>query len=264
MVSSVIPARLGAFASEWEDTESILAETVTSLASAVQELEGPEGRTVRALQARYRDLIPTAQDAAEWTGATTAAIRLVSRIIEATHTFICDFLGTLSRYADELFHFSSNPFEKAADIKRFAETAHEFVQAGGNDGSLHWVVSLPSTQAWELSGPAGAMNDRDNNVSLMLDNPLLRTQYERMVRDAMQHAGVPQGADVVLTGFSQGGIMAANLAADGVLRHRGLSTSRLTTVRLLTGSSSTRRPSSDALQTGVVRRGLPRAAVPSS
>jgi poly(3-hydroxybutyrate) depolymerase len=58
------------------------------------------------------------------------------------------------------------------------------------------------------------MNDRDNNLALMLDNPLFRTQYERAVLDAMQQAGIPAGSDVVLTGFSQGGIMAANLAAD--------------------------------------------------
>ena len=85
----------------------------------------------------------------------------------------------------------------------------------GADGSVHWVVSLPSTQDWEMGGDTGAMNDRDSNLALLMDNPAFRTAYERAVLEAMRDAGVPPGGDVVLTGFSQGGIMAANLAADG-------------------------------------------------
>jgi len=75
-------------------------------------------------------------------------------------------------------------------------------------------VSLPSTQDWQLGPDAGALNDRDSNAALMMDNPLVRTVYERAVLEAMSDAGIPPGSDVVLTGFSQGGIMAANLAAD--------------------------------------------------
>lgn len=76
-----------------------------------------------------------------------------------------------------------------------------------------WVVSLPSTQDWNIPTDAGATNDLNSNVALMtMDNELLRTQYERAVYQAMQDAGVPDGAEVVWTGFSQGGIMAANLA----------------------------------------------------
>lgn len=98
----------------------------------------------------------------------------------------------------------------------------------GPDGTYHWVVSLPSTQDWGmLKGMFGEdfvdtlkdyppTNDLDSNIALMLmDNPWLATQYERAVMQAMSDAGVPAGADVVYTGFSQGGIMAANLASNG-------------------------------------------------
>jgi hypothetical protein len=96
----------------------------------------------------------------------------------------------------------------------------------GADGSTHYVVSLPSTQDWNLlKGPMQgdwsgtfrddpATNDLDSNVALMVMNdPAMRTQYERAVLQAMSDAGVPAGADVVYTGFSQGGIMAASLAS---------------------------------------------------
>jgi hypothetical protein len=333
------PGTVSAFAGRWEDSEQALNALANDLRAADRALAQLDGRTVRALHARYRDLIPTAQDAAEWTGATAAATRLVSQLVQAARDFICDFLGALSRFAQSLFHFTLNPLKKLDDIKRFAESAAEFVAAGGRlvkdltsaigslvtllqklgpliaegleklkdvladmapyagiltggpllgtifgnvahdflhsdagveeldpstltgdklkawnnansvtqldsladlvavngttdamggedataidikkvigpDGKEHWIVSLPSTQAWEFTGPRGAMNDRDSNVALMLDNPLLKTQYERAVLQAMKNAGIPQNAPVVLTGFSQGGIMAANLASD--------------------------------------------------
>jgi len=95
------------------------------------------------------------------------------------------------------------------------------------DGQTHYVVALPSTQDWgQLKALFGsdfvdtlrdypATNDLDSNIALMLmDNPLLATQYERAVMQSMSDAGVPPGAQVVYTGFSQGGIMAGNLASN--------------------------------------------------
>ncbi len=332
------PGTVGSFASRWEDAERGLVQVSTSLRDADRSIDDLDGRTVRALRARYTQLAEVAEDGVQWTGATASAVRLVAQIIESTRILICDFLGKLSRFADDLFSFSLNPLQKLDQIDRFARSAYEFVDSAGTlvkslidsvvtlaqllyklvpligdalaqlkdtlvdmlpfvlpitmgplgiiyanvtqdllgedvrvneidpstlteeqriawdnahkvtsldsledlisvngttdaiggesataidikqvvapDGSTHWVVSLPSTQAWELGGPSGAMNDRDNNIALMLDNPLFRTQYERAVLAAMQQAGIPAGSDVVLTGFSQGGIMAANLAAD--------------------------------------------------
>ncbi|QIM19351.1 hypothetical protein G7066_13615 [Leucobacter coleopterorum] len=88
------------------------------------------------------------------------------------------------------------------------------------DGSEHWVVSLPSTQEWIDMGGSGAMNDGKNNIALFLDNPALKTQYERAVMQAMREAGMKPGDPVVFTGFSQGGIMAVNLASDPTLPYK--------------------------------------------
>lgn len=108
-----------------------------------------------------------------------------------------------------------------------ARSVVDIKQVLGPDGSYHWVVSLPSTQDWNMLRRVfgddfadtlkdyPATNDLDSNIALMLlENPALATQYERAVMQAMSDAGVPPGADVVYTGFSQGGIMAANLASD--------------------------------------------------
>lgn len=106
-------------------------------------------------------------------------------------------------------------------------TVVDIMEVVDENGETHWVVALPSTQDWGLlKGMFGdefvdtlkdypATNDLDSNIALMLmDNPHLATQYERAVLQSMSDAGIPPNANVVYTGFSQGGIMAANLASD--------------------------------------------------
>jgi hypothetical protein len=341
-------AQVAGFAAAWEDASRSLAELPATLQSAHTSLAELDGRTVRALRERHEDLRAVAVDATEWTAATAAALRLASRIVDATRSFVCDLLVQLSRFADELFSFTLNPLEIADRVRDFADAAFDLVESAGRlvtdllealaalavllqrllpilaegldhlrgiiaqmapligavagvvlggplggavglilggaaqnflqdspdveeldpttltgqrleawesseevdrigslsdlvgvngttdamggadatvidvkkvigpDGSVHWVVSLPSTQDWQFTdGDTGALNDRDSNVALMLDNPVFRAAYERAVLEAMSDAGIPPGGDVVLTGFSQGGIMAANLAADG-------------------------------------------------
>lgn len=97
-----------------------------------------------------------------------------------------------------------------------AETVVKITKIGSDDGVVRWRVALPSTQEWRttflLGDDAGATNDVESNLALMLA-PTLRTQYERAVLDAMAQAGVAPDDPVMLVGFSQGGIMAAHLAA---------------------------------------------------
>jgi hypothetical protein len=82
----------------------------------------------------------------------------------------------------------------------------------GPDG-WYYTVTLPSTQEWlSRFGDQGAVNDLDSNLALML-TPLLQTQYEKAVLEAMAQAGITENDPVMLVGFSQGGIMAGHLAA---------------------------------------------------
>lgn len=135
-----------------------------------------------------------------------------------------DAMGT--RELTSLEHFVVNNGYTDA-MGKSERTVVDIKKVVGADGEEHYVVSLPSTQEWNsLKGVMGdawedtladypATNDLDTNVALMLaDHPELATQYQRGVYEAMRQAGIPADAPVVYTGFSQGGIMAANLAAD--------------------------------------------------
>ncbi|WP_168916177.1 hypothetical protein [Microcella flavibacter] len=87
-----------------------------------------------------------------------------------------------------------------------------------------WRVTLPSTQDWELlngaiegapdpRGDQGALNDLGSNLALMLA-PGIQAPYERAVIQAMHDAGIGPDDPVMLTGWSQGGILAGKMAAD--------------------------------------------------
>ncbi|HET8868516.1 MAG TPA: hypothetical protein VFM87_09330 [Agrococcus sp.] len=80
----------------------------------------------------------------------------------------------------------------------------------GSGGETVYRVSIPSTQRFLPGG--SAINDIHSDVAAKLGaGP---TQLEQAVRQAMEAAGVPHGASVLLSGWSLGGITAANLAAD--------------------------------------------------
>lgn len=95
-----------------------------------------------------------------------------------------------------------------------AQTIIDIKKVVDADGNVTYVVAMPSTLDWNLPNDTGATNDLHSNMLLMLNNPALRTQYERAILEAMDAAGIPHGSNVVLTGFSQGGIMAGHLASD--------------------------------------------------
>lgn len=82
------------------------------------------------------------------------------------------------------------------------------------DGSVAWIVTLPSTKDWVVTGDAGATNDLDADL-LLLAFPELESQYEKAVLDAMAQAGIGEGEPVLLTGWSLGGILAGHLAESG-------------------------------------------------
>ncbi|MDO5726689.1 MAG: hypothetical protein Q4Q03_02045 [Bowdeniella nasicola] len=73
-----------------------------------------------------------------------------------------------------------------------------------------WVVHIPGTSAGSdllSSNPA----NHDANLGLLAGQ---QTDVQRAVTRAMQAAAVPTGAEVVLTGHSQGGLAAMNLIRD--------------------------------------------------
>jgi hypothetical protein len=75
-------------------------------------------------------------------------------------------------------------------------------------------VQLPSTQDWSPLNRDGQLNDVRTDVMLSMF-PGVPTQYEEAVWDAMTEAGVFESdAPIMFTGWSLGGMMAGDLAAD--------------------------------------------------
>ena len=84
-----------------------------------------------------------------------------------------------------------------------------------------WRVELPSTQDWGLTG--NSLNDLPTNVIHALA-PWKEAEMEKAAWDAMARAGVlDSSAPVMLTGWSQGGMTAGELAIDDRLAGRDLS-----------------------------------------
>ncbi|MEV8253539.1 hypothetical protein AB0O95_06180 [Rhodoglobus sp. NPDC076762] len=110
---------------------------------------------------------------------------------------------------------------KGGTHSTFVEVVEVLDESGNR---LGWRVLLPSTQDWQEAngafegswnpqGDQGAMNDLDSNLSLMLA-PSQQAAYERAVTQAMMDAGVLPGDPVMMSGWSQGGILAGKMAAD--------------------------------------------------
>ncbi|MBT2596048.1 GPI inositol-deacylase [Arthrobacter sp. ISL-72] len=79
-----------------------------------------------------------------------------------------------------------------------------------------FIVSIPGTTRWL---PDGAGNATDLTGNLEPAGGNLSTAAEA-VRIAMEQAGIPPGAPVMLSGHSQGGMIAVALAADGSFTDR--------------------------------------------
>lgn len=79
------------------------------------------------------------------------------------------------------------------------------------DGTVGWLVTIPGTDG-EDDSPLGWAQ----NMELMSDDPKERMNADsaRMVLEAMRQAGIGADEPVALIGHSQGGIVAAAIAAD--------------------------------------------------
>lgn len=128
------------------------------------------------------------------------------------------FLGEVLLEAQEVDELSSpdsplrtNPLPDGSDT----ESVVKITKIVDASGAIRWRVALPSTQEWLTQGPwndFGLTNDLDSNLTVMI-TPMLQSQYERAVLQALHSAGVQPDEPIMLVGFSQGGLVAGHLAA---------------------------------------------------
>ena len=80
----------------------------------------------------------------------------------------------------------------------------------GGDGTTRYIVYIPATTDWSAKSGDNT-TDMTTNVQGMAGND---TVMREMVRQAIADAGIGSNAEVMLVGYSQGGITAGSLAAD--------------------------------------------------
>jgi len=91
----------------------------------------------------------------------------------------------------------------------------EVHRAGG--GEPAYIVQVPPTEGAALSDVPGAYGGQANSRDWGSNLRLVAGQHPAAmddVRAAMESAGIPPGADVMIVGHSQGGIVANHLSAD--------------------------------------------------
>ncbi len=103
------------------------------------------------------------------------------------------------RYSDGLKHTDT---DRSTGVISVLRTDHA-------DGTTSWLVAVPGTTDWGM----GDSNPQDllTNLEAVAGKP---TDMETAVVTAMRTAGVQEGDAVALYGHSQGGAVAANIAAD--------------------------------------------------
>ena len=91
----------------------------------------------------------------------------------------------------------------------------EVRRTGGGDPA--YIVQVPPTEGAAITDVPGAYGEQGNSRDWGSNLRLVAGQHPAAmddVRAAMQEAGVPPGADLMIVGHSQGGIVANHLAAD--------------------------------------------------
>lgn len=111
-----------------------------------------------------------------------------------------------------------------AEAVRRVDTVNDHIDATGTgaieivntttaDGARGWTVLIPGTKDWTV-GTSQVM-DMDTNIAAVAGE---QTHMAMAVAQAMDQVGIRPGEPVSLFGHSQGGIVAAELAADPVLQ----------------------------------------------
>jgi len=120
---------------------------------------------------------------------------------------IADYAGLIERNGE----LDAEGGEARAEIE-VVELLDEAGRPRLEDGHPVWRVTIPSTVNDRLVG--GGPNTWASDALLKLA-PAVESPYERAVEEAMRQASIGADDPVMLVGWSQGGIVAAKLAARG-------------------------------------------------
>ena len=112
--------------------------------------------------------------------------------------------------------FLSDVFDQQGPLSQASqrETQVQVVRVPQADGSAAWIVQVPGTQEMAALQHGDNLSDMVSNVHAIEGNATgPPTLLEEQVLAAMREAGIGRDEPVMMTGHSQGGIVAASLAA---------------------------------------------------
>lgn len=102
-------------------------------------------------------------------------------------------------------------YSREANVHRGADSGQVRIEEiTAADGTTRYIVYVPATTDWSPD-PGENTTDMTTNVQAMAGND---TVMQEMVRQAIADANIASDAEVMLVGYSQGGITAGSLAAD--------------------------------------------------
>ncbi|MFC8302780.1 hypothetical protein ACFUCV_03745 [Specibacter sp. NPDC057265] len=116
---------------------------------------------------------------------------------------------TLPTSASAIFQGVIDAYDAAA-VPGTEDGEVRIVQVEQPDGSFAYIVNIPGTEDWGAAG-GGQSRDLSSNLMVMASQS---SAAQQAVALAMARAGIPPGAPVMLTGHSQGGMLAVALASD--------------------------------------------------
>lgn len=109
---------------------------------------------------------------------------------------------------DEIMRSTSDAYKNESHV-RITEIAHP-------DGTTAYIVNVPGTQPWSPGWSDNPLDSLGNLGSINGDS----TASTEAVRAAMDKAGIPPGAPVMMASHSQGGMISQSLLADPTFTHR--------------------------------------------
>lgn len=111
---------------------------------------------------------------------------------------------------EALMNFEGDAYNK---VDGRAEPQVVITKVLGPDGVERWIVNIPGTEPSRLLGPTGI--DTDLATMGSATNASEQSELSRAIVAAMKEAGVDEsGLDVMLSGHSLGGMVAADIASD--------------------------------------------------
>lgn len=112
---------------------------------------------------------------------------------------------------EQLMNFESEAYNKPEG--EGAKPRVVITKVLGPDGVERWIVNIPGTEPSRILGPTGA--DSDIATMASATNASEQSELSRAIVEAMDRAGVDDsGLDVMLSGHSLGGMVAADIASD--------------------------------------------------